>query len=193
MENINDLPHITTRDQLPHLLKGLNLNGMGAEVGVREGEYSEMILAGSNLSILYSIDSWTEFNQKEYKDIANVSQKLQDYRYLKTIIRLMKFRNRSVCLRMKSEEAVKLFKDNSLDFIYLDANHSYKNCKLDITIWWPKLKKGGLFAGHDYLNGNLPAGIFGVKKAVDEFVGREKLKLFTTKEKKYPSWYLIKS
>ena len=92
---------------------------------------------------------------------------------------------------MKSEDVVKKFKDNSLDFIYIDALHTYEGCKKDIKLWWPKLKKGGLFSGHDYINGRLPEGNFGVKKAVDEFVKKYNLNLFITDET-WPTWYTIK-
>jgi predicted O-methyltransferase YrrM len=64
---------------------------------------------------------------------------------------------------MKSLEAVELFKDESVDFIFIDADHSYDAVKADIQAWLPKLKKGCIICGHDY-------GIkkYGVKLAVDE-------------------------
>ena len=45
------------------------------------------------------------------------------------------------------------FADNTFDLIFVDADHSYKCCKADITTWLPKLKKGGIIAGHDYVRG----------------------------------------
>lgn len=63
------------------------------------------------------------------------------------------------------------------DFIYLDARHDYDGIKEDMEAWWPLLKVGGLFAGHDFVeDGVNTAGLFGVQKAVKEFVdakGRE--------------------
>jgi len=179
------------KNQLPLLLKKLNLRGEGIEIGVRTGDYSEKILDKSNLCRLYSIDPWIKFKSKEYDDISNFDQKQHNSNYLKTIMKLMRFKTRSVCLRMTSKDASKLFKNKSLDFIYIDAVHSYNGCKQDIDLWWPKLKKRGIFSGHDYLNGKLPEGNFGVKKAVDKFVKKNNLRLFITKEK-WPTWYLIK-
>ena len=40
--------------------------------------------------------------------------------------------------------------DDSCDFIYLDGDHSYAGCLADIKAYWPKLKDGGIMAGHDY-------------------------------------------
>ncbi|MFA4952604.1 MAG: class I SAM-dependent methyltransferase [Candidatus Pacearchaeota archaeon] len=187
---------IEFRYQLPILLRKLGLVDVGVEVGVQTGVYSEIILRLSNLKRLYSIDCWKSF--EGYKDIANKNQIKQYYYYLKTIARLFKFGKRSRILRKFSKDAARLFRGNSLDFIYIDAQHSYEGCKEDIELWWPKLKKGGIFAGHDYVNGKLLEGEFGVKRAVDEFIKKEKQKLFVVNAKirndsKWPTWYLVKN
>ena len=94
-------------------------------------------------------------------------------------------------MRMTSEEAVKHFGDHSLDFVFIDANHSYEAVRGDIRFWWPKVKPGGICAGHDYLDGEIAEGTFGVKKAVDEFVQSHQLTLFVIGEK-WPTWYVQK-
>ena len=68
---------------------------------------------------------------------------------------------------MYSTEAISNVQDNSLDLVFIDANHDYLFVKQDIELWKKKVKQGGIIAGHDY---NYP-GITGVKKAVDEFFG----------------------
>lgn len=52
-------------------------------------------------------------------------------------------------VRKESSEASTLFKDESIDFLFLDGDHSYEAVIRDIDIWLPKVKKGGVFAGHD--------------------------------------------
>ena len=47
-------------------------------------------------------------------------------------------------------EAVKDFKDNSIDFVYIDGNHTYDYVTQDITEWSKKVRKGGIVSGHDY-------------------------------------------
>ena len=59
-------------------------------------------------------------------------------------------------------EAVNNFKDNILDFVYIDADHRYEAVKADILAWLPKVKKNGWLCGHDYGEKD------GVTKAVDE-------------------------
>lgn len=67
--------------------------------------------------------------------------------------------------KMTSVEASKLFEDESIDFIFIDACHDYESVKSDLHSWFPKVKNGGVIAGHDYYENKW----LGVKKAVDEF------------------------
>lgn len=56
-------------------------------------------------------------------------------------------------LSMLSWEAAEKFEDNSVDFCYVDAGHSYEAVTKDLTAWWPKIKPGSDFAGDDYTKG----------------------------------------
>jgi len=67
---------------------------------------------------------------------------------------------------MDSIQASKLYKDESLDFVFIDADHSYVCCKADILAWLPKIKQGGVLAGDDYIPVHP-----GVMKAVNEIFG----------------------
>jgi predicted O-methyltransferase YrrM len=60
-----------------------------------------------------------------------------------------------------SAESALNFADGSMDFIFIDAAHDYDSVVKDLAAWWPKLKPGGIFAGHDY-------PWHEVEKAVDE-------------------------
>jgi hypothetical protein len=62
---------------------------------------------------------------------------------------------------MSSERASKFYQDNSISFIYIDASHEYEYVKNDIHTWYPKVKTGGIIAGHDY-------GLESVKNAVHD-------------------------
>ena len=190
MENL--IAKISSRDQLPALLKVFGLNGAAVEVGVETGEYSKIILAGSNLAKLYSVDSWKEYPPTEYRDINNLSQGKHDRNWRLTRETLASFGTRSEILRLSSAEAALHFPDVSLDFIYIDANHGYRECAADLASWWPKLRIGGVFAGHDFVPyGIYEQGEFGVQRAVIEFVNKYGLEFFLTQDS-WPTWWLRK-
>jgi len=69
-------------------------------------------------------------------------------------------------LRMLSVIAAQQFADQSIDFVFIDASHTYAGVMCDIYAWYPKVRGGGIIAGHDYIR-----GWDGVIKAVDEFFG----------------------
>jgi predicted O-methyltransferase YrrM len=66
-------------------------------------------------------------------------------------------------LRADSVEASKTVADGSVDCLFIDAAHDYESVKKDITAWLPKVKKGGILAGHDW-------SWHGVRTAVQELL-----------------------
>ncbi len=125
---------------------------VGVEIGLGFGSHSEFLLKNSNLTKLYSIDPF-DISIAEYYDGLE-----------STIKKLTPFGDRSTFIRKTSEDAISEFEDNSIDFIYVDGDHRYELALLDLRLWYPKLKKGGLFSGHDYIGGQP-----GVINAVNEF------------------------
>lgn len=73
-------------------------------------------------------------------------------------------------IKMPSVAAAKKFKNQSVDMIFIDAAHDYENVKNDLNVWWPKLKVGGTFAGHDWHYSQ-----DGVQRAVKEFCAKHNL------------------
>lgn len=71
-------------------------------------------------------------------------------------------------IKMTSVEAAKLYPDQSLDFVFIDAAHDYDNVKADVMAWLPKIKPGGVLAGHDW--GHAP-----VARAVKEVLGESNI------------------
>jgi predicted O-methyltransferase YrrM len=166
------------REHLCEIIDDLELTGIGAEIGVHEGEFSDVILSNTKMSMLISIDIW----KKQY--CMNQAFK-----------RLQKHDLRSTMIRQNSLVAAQMFPDNFFDFIYIDSWHVYKHTKKELDLYWPKLKTGGIFSGHDYVEGwKDQSGVFhpyGVIQAVDEFVKRERQTLNLI-DPNWPSWWLIK-
>lgn len=146
-------------------------NPIGAEIGVFTGALSSELLKKDGLT-LYMVDSWSASNKdSEYAKSgdfhAALNQQQQD-RYFESTCKTVEFAGeKAKIIRKPSIEAAKEISDASLDFVFIDADHSYSGCKADILAWFPKVKPGGLLSGHDYKNVDYPC--FGVEKAVDEF------------------------
>jgi len=115
-------------------------DGLAIEIGVGCGNFSLQILENTNFT-LYSIDCWE----------LNKFNPIPDESYNLTINKLAKFKERSIIIKHYSNiDIANKFLDKSIDFIYLDGDHFYDGIKNDINIWLPKVKIGGIIAGHDY-------------------------------------------
>ncbi len=194
-----------TREELGSFLNSMGLIGSGAEIGVKEGYFSNRILSSWKGSNLYMIDPWR--HMVDWESDINLKDSEMEKTYEKAVSAVREFEGRYKILRMSSEEASKIIEDESLDFVYIDANHDYSHVCEDLFYWYPKVKKGGLMSGHDYLNIRKGDVIDGsdilcpetveVKKAVDEFANEMKVNVnSTTKDFWYQvpfqSWYFIK-
>ena len=202
------------RIELLNLIFTLNKTGKGVEVGTFKGEFSKEILQIWQ-GKLYMIDVWRELGE-EYIDSSN-HKNFDGGVYADCMNSIKGFEDRAIMIRATSEIASEMFMDNSLDFVYIDANHTYDYVKQDISLWYPKVKSGGWVMGHDYIkldwseppfadngmdkhiwvndgNGgpyNIYAGIFGVNPAVDEFCKNYNYQPSFTNEF-FSTWYFRK-
>lgn len=122
----------------------------GAELGVQRGEFSKEILqqwAGCERYTM--VDLWRQ--QENYEEAANVDDAKQEANYQAAQLAVAPWAAKTHLLRMKTSEAAGQVEDASLDFVYIDARHDYCGCSEDIALWWPKVKPGGIMAGHDYM------------------------------------------
>jgi len=143
---------------------------VGAEVGIWCGDTSWRVLKQRPLCKHIMIDPW----QKPDPDsrwaqspdgVAHQDQEYYDDCYKKTLQNIEPWKDRADIIRRKSLEAVNGIEDASLDYVWIDAEHTYEGCKEDIQAWLPKVKKGGWIGGHDF--DNLPR-FPGIRKAVEE-------------------------
>jgi hypothetical protein len=165
----SSIARVPSRDEIPVMLNARKLVGQGAEIGVRDGRFSNHLLETWKCSSLISIDPWLPDDPDAYVDRSNVSEEEHERLYLETQMRLVHHGARSEIWRMTSLEAAVLIPDGSLDFAYIDARHDYESVLEDLGAWFPKVKPGGILAGHDYADIEFGKNVFGVKSAVDEF------------------------
>jgi hypothetical protein len=185
----------SSRDDLPEFVVSRN-GKVGVEVGVFEGAYTE-VMARSGLTV-YGVDPWLVYEDYGTKSYQPVAEK----RYQKTLRRLAPYKNVTI-YRETSLEALKHFEDESLDFVYIDANHQFRYIADDLFEWWKKVKKGGIVAGHDYayFKSRSPCGGCQVREVVDAYalafrtnfwvLGRRK-KQDGERRDDYRSWFFIK-
>jgi predicted O-methyltransferase YrrM len=111
----------------------------------RSAAYMATEIANSQKNIdFYCIDTWK--GSTELKNNVYVPEDLYDI-FTENMTTL---KNYFKTIKLPSIEAAKKFEDESIDFVFIDASHEYKDVVDDILAWSPKLKQGGTLAGHDY-------------------------------------------
>lgn len=130
---------------IPSLLADKNASMIGLEIGSDIGITAEHLLKNCPNTKLYCIDpyeNYIDWNGNNLNDRTNV---LSSFRK-----RMVEFGNRCHLIQKKTDDAMHLIDDDSLDFIFVDGLHTYDQVYRDCINYYPKLKTGGLFAGHDY-------------------------------------------
>ena len=150
-----------------------NIEITGVEIGVLLGETAFRILSQRPLVKHFMVDPWVVQPRDSafVKSGDNCSKKPQSYHntaYDYTVKRMIQFGKRAKILRLYSRDAAPLFPNSSLDYVFIDGDHSYEGVKNDILLWLPKIKKGGWIGFHDYGMIVNPR-VTGVKQAVSEY------------------------
>ena len=169
----------------------MGLTGVGVEIGVEYGKNAEIILSASSLSKLVLVDAWRYIEGHDAMGFGTGYGNWDDI-YSECVCRMEKFGDRSEIMRMTSSEAASHFIDGHFDFVYIDANHMSPYVDEDLSLWFNKVRDGGIIGGHDYYNRKID-GVFqcDVRSVVDKFFSNNKTDVFVT-EDEVPSWYALK-
>jgi hypothetical protein len=160
----------------------------GAEIGVWEGDFAEKLFLANPRQHLICVDPWRP--QKGYLEVKNDVARLEAA-FATAQQRLQKFD--CTFMRMTSLDAAAQVPDGSLDFAYIDGNHLMKHVLADLAAWTPKVRAGGIIAGHDYkLSPKKP--FIQVKQAVDEYTTAHTINpWFVLAGDKSPSYFWVKA
>ena len=120
----------------------------GVEVGVDRGYFSEVLCKDNPNLHLYGVDPWMYGTFPEGNPYR-MTQRYFDGCYEEAVKRLAQYN--CTIIKRTSMDALSEFEDNSLDFVYIDANHDFLNFIQDIHGWYKKVKIGGIISGHDYV------------------------------------------
>ena len=163
---------------------------VGAEIGVWDGRYSQILCENIPGFKLICVDAW-----KAYFDNSQDGTQAELNKALRTTLNRLK--NYDVTIMMKwSLEAANEIENESLDFVYIDCNHKFDYVMEDIIQWSKKVRIGGIISGHDYWK----IRDFGVVEAVDTYVKVHGYKLNIAgadgifEGRRFgPSWWFVKS
>jgi len=143
------VPTFKARDDLGTILEAEGLH-IGAELGVQRAIYSKALLSAWPSNREYHlVDVWAK--QDNYDDVANQEQSVQDKIYATAMENVKPWEGKIHVCRNFTTNCVQNYQDDYFDFVYVDARHDFKGVLQDMQLWWPKLKQGGIFAGHDYV------------------------------------------
>lgn len=143
----------------------------GAEVGVARGTFTRHLFDYVPDLQMIGVDPWIRLNGDE-EEVAN--HKLRGRAWTK--------------MKMKSQEAAPQIPDESLDFVYIDGDHSFDAVMLDLILWCPKVRKGGVVGGHDYYRFRNA----GVVPAVDCYTREHNIHEWFITDERLPSFFWVK-
>lgn len=155
------------------------------EVGVYLGHFARQ-LDSEMINLLTLVDPWNS-PQCEGQMVGGETEYQELFDWCKGLgyVHLV---------RKYSQQAVARFNDESLDMVYLDAEHTYDGVLADIKLWYPKVKQGGILAGHDIF---APEHI-GVTQAVMDALPLEIVFVIPAETCPFtgntvnPTWYIVK-
>lgn len=156
MENVANCELLLNREEL---LKKMKKNSVVAEIGVDQGHFSRRIQDVVQPDKFHLVDIWgsDRFHEGKYEGVKS---------YFDEGIK----KGKVEIHRKLSTKAVHDFEEAYFDWIYIDTDHSYETTRDELRLYAPKIKKGGIIAGHDYVKGNwISTYRYGVIEAVHEF------------------------
>ena len=115
----------------------------GAEIGVLRGRLHFKLLDRCPDLAMYAVDSWKDKS-------GSCTYQNQEANRAEFYEKAAECNGRVTILEMDSKVAATQVPDESLDFIYIDGDHTFEGCRLDILHWTPKIKPSGWILGHDF-------------------------------------------
>ena len=143
-----------------------------AEVGIGYGFHAKYILDNTNIDKLYLVDPMKWYPNDGFAiDVMKYGGFEKLVKNIK--LNLKPYEDKYTWFRKGSTEVTnEEIPDNSLDAVFIDADHSYQAVRKDLPFWWKKVKNGGWILGDDYASCHP-----GTKRAVDEFKDKHNLKI----------------
>ena len=147
---ITEFPVPEKRNDIIAILEKLKWKS-AIEVGVQKGLFAKKMLDNWPSCREYKlVDLWGK--EEGYQEPGEHDKSFHEQAYRQTKKRVKPHKEKVEFFEMRSTAAAKLLKDNHFDFVYLDARHDYCAVAEDIASYWPKVRPGGILAGHDFID-----------------------------------------
>jgi len=156
----------------------------GAEIGVAGGQTSEILLREFPMLRLHMVDPWSSYQRghtyrRSGDTAARLSHRQQEQTMQTALSRTDFAASRRVVHRMESRAAVGRVAPGSLDFVFIDGDHTLDGVRCDLALWVTRLHSRGFLCGHDYRHRRDRRGLWGVSQAVNEFASTHGLAVRT--------------
>ncbi len=180
-----------SRNDLPALCRDLGFT-RGAEIGVWKGAFATAFCLANPQMHMLCVDPWSSY--PAWKDTKNELPLVEAKAFMAKAYRQARHKLdplNTTIVRNHSKYAVKDVPDGSLDLLYVDANHVYDAVMQDVTLWAPKVRSGGIVAGHDFrIFSNKPT--IHVVPAITDYTRAHGIDpWFTTAADRTPSWLWV--
>jgi len=207
MMQLSNWPPLPNRNAIYPILEQLKLKA-GIEVGVQKGRLALVTLRVWKSCQEYKlVDLWGK--EDNYHEPGADSTATKDANLKQARRVLKKFDDITEFFVMRSTDASKLLEDGHFDYIYVDARHDYCAVMEDMDAYWPKLKPGGIMAGHDFVDAEYATNRLGavedwskcedgslqpraVRGAVEDFVAKHELPTLVSTQEDFPTWVIQK-
>jgi predicted O-methyltransferase YrrM len=154
---------------------------VGVEVGTQRGKYAIVLATKIPKARLFCVDPWEAY--------SSIGTRRQNERYALALKNLAPFleTGQVVIYRERSMDALIHFSDESLDYVFIDGDHTFDHCCPDIIFWSQKVRSGGMIAVHDYYHFRWA----GVVEAVDAYTKCHKIDpWFVTREREATAFWV---
>jgi hypothetical protein len=160
----------------------------GVEIGVRGGDFSLLCMENVFDLEMFGVDPYMRLSG--YRDITRAAT---FEKYEAEAHRKLDQFSKYHFIKETSEDALVLFEDESIDFVYIDGNHNYVNVMNDITEWTKKVKRGGVVCGDDYLRRKGQDMYYNVVSAVQDYCIENEIEFSVWREgDEIPQWVFLK-
>ena len=145
----------------------------GAEVGVWDGRLSRYLLETNNSLSLFMVDRWRAVDASHpYAKSESKMARTSETEFAEIYRRAMKvasrYSGRAIVKQGESVDMADHVEPESLDFVFVDACHTFEGVLSDLKAWAEKVKPGGWLCGHDWEHPD-HVDSWGVREAVEEF------------------------